>query len=62
MKYFDMHCDTLTESLKSGKSFFDGSLQSSVKNLEKSGCAAQCFAIFTQGDSAAAFFDESFNY
>ena len=62
MNYADMHCDTLTESLKSGKSFFDGSLQSSVKNLEKSGCAAQCFAIFTQGDSAAAFFDESFNY
>lgn len=61
MKYIDMHCDTLTESLKTGKSFFDGDLQTSVEKLEKSGCAVECFAIFTQGADAAAFFDESLN-
>lgn len=62
MRYIDLHCDTLTESLKSGESFTDGNLQSSAEKLKKSGCAAQCFAIFTQGASAAAFFDKSLNY
>lgn len=62
MRYIDLHCDTLTESLKSGQSFTDGSLQASAEKLKKSGCAAQCFAIFTQGENAAAFFEESLNY
>lgn len=62
MRYIDLHCDTLTESLKSGKSFTVGDLQASAEKLKNSGCAAQCFAIFTQGPSAAAFFHESLNY
>lgn len=62
MRYVDLHCDTLIESLKSGKSFSDGDLQASAEKLKKSGCAAQCFAIFTQGAQAAAFFDETLNY
>lgn len=62
MRYIDLHCDTLTESLKSGESFTCGALQSSAEKLEKSGCAVQCFAIFTQGAQAAAFFDKSLNY
>lgn len=62
MRYIDLHCDTLTESIKRGESFTCGVLQSSAEKLKKSGCAAQCFAIFTQGASAAAFFDQTLNY
>ena len=62
MRYVDLHCDTLTEALKSGQSVTDGGLQASAEKLKKSGCAAQCFAIFTQGENAAAFFEESLNY
>ena len=30
MRYIDLHCDTLTESLKSGENFTCGVLQSSA--------------------------------
>lgn len=48
MKYIDLHCDTLTECTKNGKSLNDGNLQTSFKKLENSGALAQCFAVFTQ--------------
>jgi len=62
MKYLDLHCDSLTESLKRGESLQTGSLQTTYEKLKKSGCAAQCFAIFTQGEDAARFFGQSLDY
>lgn len=59
MRYTDMHCDTLTECLKSGADVEDCQLQINLKKLRASGCAAQCFAIFTQGDGAAEVFENS---
>ena len=67
MKYADMHCDTLTVCSDRGLSLADGNLQVNLEKLKKSGCAVQCFAIFTQGGDAAlrfekylAFYRESF--
>lgn len=62
MKYIDMHCDTLTECVKLGGDMFSCALQTDIEKLKKSGCAAQCFAIFTQGDNASGFFAESLNF
>lgn len=62
MKYVDLHCDTLTESVKSGEDLRCAALQTNLEKLKKSDCAAQCFAIFTQGEGAARFFDESLNW
>lgn len=49
MKYCDLHCDTLSNE--------SASFDLRVEELIKSGCAAQCFAIFTQGKNAAADFE-----
>lgn len=62
MKYIDLHCDSLTESLRRSESLFSGGLQATYEKLKKSGCAAQCFAIFTQGEGAARFLGQSLNY
>ncbi|MBD5632368.1 MAG: membrane dipeptidase [Clostridia bacterium] len=62
MNYVDLHCDTLTESAKSGHDLRCAALQTNLEKLKKSGCAAQCFAIFTQGENAARFFEESLNW
>lgn len=53
MKYADLHCDTLTECFDKGFSLADGNLQTNLKKLNKSGCAVQCFAIFTQSEHLA---------
>lgn len=53
MKYIDLHCDTLSACVQSGASLKDNGLQTSLNNLKKSGCAAQCFAVFTQGETAS---------
>lgn len=58
MKYADLHCDTLTECLDKGYSLADCNLQTNLEKLNKSGCAVQCFAIFTQGENAALRFEE----
>lgn len=58
MKYVDLHCDTLTECYKKGYSLADGNLQTNLKKLKSSGCAAQCFAIFTEGADAAPSFGQ----
>lgn len=57
MKYIDLHCDTLTvgASQKVGLACSDG--QINFEKLKKSDCAAQCFAIFTEGDCAARDFE-----
>ena len=56
MKYIDLHCDTLTKSLDKNLCLKDGGLQINLDKLKKSGCAAQCFAIFTQGQGADSRF------
>lgn len=53
MIYADMHCDALTASLSSGQSIVNGCLQVTLEKLKKSGCAAQCFAIFTRDGASA---------
>ncbi len=59
MKYIDMHCDTATVCADAGGKLLDCNLQTSFKKLVSSGCAAQCFAIFTQGENAR---DDFFRY
>jgi len=54
MIYADMHCDTLTVCLDEGLNLGDCKLQTSLEKLRKSGCGVQCFAVFTDGDAAAA--------
>ena len=51
-----MHCDTLTECFDRGYSLSNCNLQTNLEKLNNSGCAAQCFAIFTQGESSALRF------
>ncbi len=55
VKYIDMHCDTLTVC-GGEENFLSGGGQCSVEKLIKSGCAAQCFAVFTEGDGAYEYF------
>ena len=49
--YADMHCDTMSLCAEKGEE-----LEEKINNLKYGGCAAQCFAIFTQGDGAAHSF------
>ncbi|MDE7329492.1 MAG: dipeptidase [Clostridia bacterium] len=58
MKYIDMHCDTLTVCRDGGYGLAECSLQINLKSLARSGCKAQCFAVFTEGVGAKErFFD-----
>ena len=54
MIYADMHCDTLTVCLDKGLNLSDCNLQTSFEKLSESRCGAQCFAVFTDGEPAAA--------
>ncbi len=62
IKYADLHCDSVTVSCSGGGNFnlFEG--QVSIEKLKKSGCAAQCFALFTEGENAAADFEKFAEY
>ena len=51
MRYIDLHCDALTAAGENDLT--DASLQAGLKKLNESECAAQCFAVFTQGAGAA---------
>lgn len=62
MRYIDLHCDTLTAACGRGVSIEDGSLQAGTEKLNKSNCAAQCFALFTEGDGAAHAFKNYLSY
>ena len=62
MKYIDMHCDTLTVCRDGGHGLSDCPLQINLERLEKAGCAAQCFAVFTDGDGAAEKFYAYLDY
>ena len=52
MRYVDLHCDTLTACFDKAYSLSNGDLQTNFTKLDNSGCAVQCFAIFTQGANA----------
>lgn len=58
MKYVDLHCDTLTACRDKGLKLNDCGLQTDLEKLKNSGCAAQCFAVFTDGGNAAESFGE----
>ncbi|MDE5722521.1 MAG: membrane dipeptidase [Clostridia bacterium] len=62
MKYIDMHCDTLTASKDKNLPLDGGNLHAGIDKLEKSGCAAQCFAIFTDGESASNDFEKYLSF
>ncbi len=57
ISYADLHCDSVTFCCDSGENLCDSAGQVSFSKLKKSGCAAQCFAIFTEGENAAADFE-----
>ncbi len=62
MKYVDLHCDTLTVCADKGLDIRSCSLQADLEKLKKSECAAQCFAVFTDGGLAALNFEKYINY
>lgn len=53
--YADLHCDTLTECLDRGYSLSDCNLQTNFQKLKKSGCTAQCFAVFLRHGAVSDF-------
>ena len=55
--YADLHCDSVTVSCNVGGDFAAFAGQVNVVKLKKSGCVAQCFALFTEGQNAAADFE-----
>ncbi|MCH5147995.1 MAG: membrane dipeptidase [Clostridiales bacterium] len=62
MNYIDLHCDTLTACCDSGQGIIENNLQADVERLKKSGCTAQCFAIFTEGASAPQDFEKYLSF
>lgn len=56
MKYIDLHCDSATVCLDRGYPLSDNGLHVNLDKLKKADCAAQCFAIFTDGENARASF------
>lgn len=62
MKYYDLHCDSLTVCADNGRSLSDGGAQADFSKLKKSGCALQCFAVFTEGENAARDFYRYLSY
>ena len=62
MSYIDLHCDTVTACCDDGQSIFENSLQTDVKRLKESGCLAQCFAIFTEGETAFQDFERYLSF
>lgn len=53
-----MHCDSVTACCDEGARLKSFTGQVSGEKLRKSGCAVQCFAIFTEGKNAAADFEK----
>lgn len=58
-RYVDLHCDSLTACLDGGEDLYDFSGHVSLEKLKKSGCAMQCFAIFTDGAGAEEKFQRA---
>ena len=62
MKYIDMHCDSATVALDREYPLTNGGLHVNFEKLKGSDCAAQCFAIFTDGPNARTSFEKYLNY
>ena len=62
MKYIDLHCDSATVSLDKGYPLANNGLHVNLKKLKEADCAAQCFAIFTDGKNARADFEKYLNF
>ena len=62
MRYIDLHCDTVTACCDNGQSIIENSLQADAERLKKSGCMAQCFAIFTDGETAKQDFEKYLSF
>lgn len=56
IKYIDMHCDTVTACCDAGGNLRGYRGQINTVKLLQSGCVAQCFAIFTEGEHSSADF------
>ncbi|MGN0818007.1 MAG: dipeptidase [Candidatus Coproplasma sp.] len=57
--YVDLHCDSLTAALSKGGGLRDCEGQVNFNKLKRSGAAAQCFAIFTDGAGAEKKFESA---
>ena len=57
-----MHTDTLTACADRGLELVEYVGQTNLRKLKKATCAAQCFAIFTEGESAAFDFEKYLTY
>ena len=62
MKYIDLHCDSATVSFDRGYPLTNGSLHVNFEKLKEADCAAQCFAIFTDGEGARKSFENYLNF
>ena len=52
-----MHCDSVTVCADRGADLRENGFQLDLKRLVSSACAAQCFAIFTEGETALKDFE-----
>ena len=57
-----MHTDTLTACFDGGFDLVGYDGQTNLTKLKKATCAAQCFAIFTEGESAAFDFEKYLSF
>ena len=62
MKYIDLHCDSATLALDRGYALTNGNLHVNFEKLKRADCAAQCFAIFTDGENARTSFEKYINF
>ena len=62
MKYIDLHCDSATVALDRGYPLTNNGLHVNFQKLKESDCAAQCFAIFTDGANSFTNFERYFNF
>ena len=54
--YADLHCDSVTVCCDGGGNMSDFDGQTNIQKLISAGCAAQCFALFTEGENSSAQF------
>ena len=62
MKYIDLHCDSATVCLDRGYALTNNDLHVNLDKLKEADCAAQCFAIFTDGEGARESFEKYLNF
>ena len=66
MRYFDLHCDTITECERNGYRLYQNPLQLSLSNADVYRPWFQCFAVFIpddlRGEKASAYFDKVLRY